>query len=58
MCCVTAEAIKHRVAWLVIPASRRRALGFEEGDAVVASQELGRLLLEKPEQIKQRLKQW
>jgi hypothetical protein len=45
MFCATAVAIKHRVAWLVIPALRRRALGFEEGDDAVASQELGRLLL-------------
>jgi AbrB family looped-hinge helix DNA binding protein len=42
---------------LVIPAALRRELGFEEGDALVARQELGRLVLEKPEQIKQRLKQ-
>jgi len=41
---------------LVIPASLRRSLGFEEGDALVARQELGRLVLEKPERIKQRLK--
>jgi AbrB family looped-hinge helix DNA binding protein len=41
---------------LVIPAALRRELGFEEGDALVARQELGRLVLEKPEQIKQHLK--
>jgi hypothetical protein len=41
---------------VVISASLRRARGFEEGDAVVARQELGRLVLEKPERIKQRLK--
>ena len=39
---------------VVIPAALRRELGFEEGDALVARQELGRLVLEKPEQIKQR----
>jgi AbrB family looped-hinge helix DNA binding protein len=42
---------------LVIPAALRRELGFEEGDALVARQELGRLVLEKPEPIKKRLKQ-
>ncbi len=42
---------------VVIPAALRRELGFEEGDALLARQELGRLVLEKPEQIKQRLKQ-
>ena len=39
---------------VVIPAALRRELGLEEGDALVARQELGRLVLEKPEQIKQR----
>ena len=42
---------------LVIPAALRRELGFEEGDALLARQELGRLVLGKPERIKQRLKQ-
>lgn len=41
---------------LVIPASLRRSLGLEEGDRLVARQEANRLVLEKPEQIKQRLK--
>ncbi len=41
---------------LVIPAPLRRSLGLEEGDRLVARQEAGRLVLEKPEQIKQRLK--
>ncbi len=41
---------------LVIPAALRRELGFEESDALVARQELDRLVLEKPERIKQRLK--
>ena len=41
---------------LVIPAALRRSLGFEEGDTLVAREEAGRLVLEKPEMIKQRLK--
>ena len=41
---------------LVIPAALRRSLGFEEGDTLVAHEEAGRLVLEKPETIKQRLK--
>jgi AbrB family looped-hinge helix DNA binding protein len=41
---------------LVIPATLRRSLGFEEGDTLVAREEAGRLVLEKPETIKQRLK--
>jgi len=41
---------------VVIPASLRRSLGLEEGDRLVARQEAGRLVLEKPDQIKQRLK--
>lgn len=41
---------------LVIPASLRRSLGLEEGDRLVARQDADRLVLEKPEQIKQRLK--
>jgi AbrB family looped-hinge helix DNA binding protein len=41
---------------LVIPAALRRALGFEAGDALIARQEDGRLVLEKPETIKLRLK--
>lgn len=41
---------------LVIPAALRRLLGFEEGDTLVAREEAGRLVLEKPEMIKQRLK--
>ena len=41
---------------LVIPASLRRSLGLEEGDRLVARQDGNRLVLEKPEQIKQRLK--
>jgi AbrB family looped-hinge helix DNA binding protein len=41
---------------IVIPAALRRQLGFAEGDALVAREEAGRLVLEKPELIKQRLK--
>ena len=41
---------------LVIPAALRRLLGFEEGDTLVAHEESGRLVLEKQEAIKQRLK--
>lgn len=40
---------------LVIPAALRRSLGLAEGDTLVARQEQGRLVLEKPETIKQRL---
>ncbi|MGA7953357.1 MAG: AbrB/MazE/SpoVT family DNA-binding domain-containing protein [Gloeobacterales cyanobacterium] len=41
---------------LVIPATLRRSLGFAEGDTLVARQEEGRLVLEKQETIKRRLK--
>lgn len=41
---------------LVIPASLRRSLGLEEGDRLVARQDGNRLVIEKLEQIKQRLK--
>jgi AbrB family looped-hinge helix DNA binding protein len=41
---------------LVIPASLRRALGFEAGDQLVARLEDGRLILEKAETIERRLK--
>jgi AbrB family looped-hinge helix DNA binding protein len=41
---------------LVIPAPLRRSLGLEEGDRLVARQDGNRLVIEKPEQIKQRLK--
>ena len=41
---------------LVIPASLRRSLGFETGDALIAREEEGRLVLEKQETIKRRLK--
>lgn len=42
---------------LVIPASLRRQLGIKPGDRLVAHIEDGRLVLEKAETIKQRLKQ-
>jgi AbrB family looped-hinge helix DNA binding protein len=41
---------------LVIPAPLRRALELEEGDRLVARQEADRLVLEKPDRIKRRLK--
>jgi AbrB family looped-hinge helix DNA binding protein len=41
---------------LVIPAALRQLLGFEEGDTLVAREEAGRLVLEKQEMVKQRLK--
>lgn len=40
----------------MIPASLRLALGFEEGDTLIARNEEGRLILEKQGTIKQRLK--
>jgi bifunctional DNA-binding transcriptional regulator/antitoxin component of YhaV-PrlF toxin-antitoxin module len=41
---------------LVIPVVLRQLLGFEEGDKLVAREEAGRLILEKPAVVKQRLK--
>ena len=41
---------------LVIPAALRRSLSLSEGDTLVARQVEGRLVLEKPEAIKQRLR--
>jgi len=41
---------------LVIPAPLRRALELQEGDRLVARQEADRLVLEKPDRIKRRLK--
>lgn len=41
---------------LVIPAPLRRSLGFASGDHLIARTEEGRLILEKAETIKQRLK--
>lgn len=41
---------------LVIPAPLRRSLGFETGDSLIARMEEGRLILEKADTIKRRLK--
>jgi AbrB family looped-hinge helix DNA binding protein len=41
---------------LVIPAPLRRALELQEGDRLVARQEADRLVLEKSDRIKSRLK--
>lgn len=41
---------------LVIPSAFRQALGFESGDHLIARIENGRLVLEKAETIKKRLK--
>ena len=41
---------------LVIPPALRQSLGFKEGDRLIAHEEEGRLILEKEETIKQRLK--
>jgi len=41
---------------LVIPAALRRSLGLEGGDLLIVRLEAGRLVLEKPEAIKHRLK--
>jgi AbrB family looped-hinge helix DNA binding protein len=41
---------------LVIPASLRRSLELEEGDKLIAREEEGRLILEKQNTVKQRLK--
>ncbi|MBD1193871.1 AbrB/MazE/SpoVT family DNA-binding domain-containing protein [Vulcanococcus sp. Clear-D1] len=50
-----AEVSLGRQGRLVIPAPLRRSLGLGEGDRLVARQESGRLVLEKADQIKQRL---
>ncbi len=41
---------------LIIPASLRRSLGFESGECLIARMEDGRLVLEKIQTIKKRLK--
>lgn len=41
---------------MIIPASLRRSLGLMEGDTLIAREEAGRLVLEKQETVKQRLK--
>ena len=53
---VSVDVSLGRQGRLVIPASLRRSLGLEEGDRLVARQDANRLVIEKPEQIKQRLK--
>jgi AbrB family looped-hinge helix DNA binding protein len=45
-----------REGQLVIPTALRQLLGFKEGDRLIAHEEAGRLILEKEETIKQRLK--
>lgn len=40
---------------LVIPAGLRRSLGLSEGDRLIAREEDGRLVFEKPESIHQQL---
>ncbi len=52
----TMEVNLGRQGRLVIPASLRRSLGFAAGDRLIAREEAGRLVLEKQETIKQRLK--
>lgn len=41
---------------LVIPAQMRRSLGLQEGDQLIARAESGKIVIEKPEVIEQRLK--
>lgn len=41
---------------LVIPVRLRRSLGWKEGEHLVAREDEGRLVVEKPEEIKQRLR--
>ena len=53
---VTSTASLGRQGRLVIPAPLRRAFKLEEGDRLVARQEADRLVLEKPDGIKTRLK--
>lgn len=52
----TTEVNIGRQGRLVIPVNLRRALGLVEGDRLIAREEEGRLILEKPEAIEQRLK--
>jgi AbrB family looped-hinge helix DNA binding protein len=40
----------------VIPAPLRRVLGLSEGDRLIVREEAGRLVLEKRETVKQRLR--
>lgn len=41
---------------LVIPAQLRRTLGFESGDTLIVRVDNQRLILEKPDALKQKLK--
>lgn len=54
--CASLEVSLGRQGRLVIPAPLRRALELQEGDRLVARQEADRLVLEKPDRIKSRLK--
>jgi AbrB family looped-hinge helix DNA binding protein len=51
-----AEVTIDKQGRFVIPEELRRSLGFHEGDQLIAHEEDGRLVLEKPEIIGQRLK--
>ena len=53
---VSVEVNLGRQGRLVIPAPLRRAMELEEGDRLVARQEADRLVLEKPDGIKRRLR--
>ena len=41
---------------IVIPASLRRALNFKQGERLIAREEDGRLIIEKPENLKRNLR--
>jgi AbrB family looped-hinge helix DNA binding protein len=53
---ISVDVCLGRQGRMVIPAPLRRSLGLKEGDRLVARQDAGRLVLEKPDLIKQRLK--
>lgn len=52
----TVEVHLGRQGRIVIPASFRRSLQLEAGDKLIAREEEGRIVLEKQNAIKQRLK--
>jgi AbrB family looped-hinge helix DNA binding protein len=54
---LSVEVSVGRQGRLVIPAVLRWSLGLGEGDTLVARQEQGRLVLEKPAAIRQRLRE-
>lgn len=54
--CRSAKVHLGRQGRIVIPASLRRSLELKEGDKLIAREDSGRLVLEKREVIKQRLK--